>query len=386
MLAKEVLRSGSHVNPERALPQKDLRPAMAFVNRRAARIPGDSASESLLTEIVDRGMQEGWLKRFRRIPGKSGTEALYLVEAEITQRQLEDTSSRATQQPYPIAQRRESVVASPTAPPPASPPASPEASLGGIPSDSPLFEVPRSSPSIPERQGLQPDRSDSAPVKTAETSSPYPGKKHPNRASVFEKYLQDEKIGLMPDTRDYLFDAIEEVIDATGNGKPPAAVPAVFEEALTLAKKKAEDCGYTAEKNWTIAKRCALRLMLQAGVLTTDGNQPVPAGVGRDSTPLSGLTPGFRVTCIAYQLERVLYRAGYISHEDDLYYLGLTFYRRGKRDESRTVAAEDLKSKADALLAFLDSQGKIEEFRDEEGNLLVRLNSKAKVISAHAAD
>src|ERR1035438_4963577 len=38
-------------------------------------------SEALISNIVDAGMQQGWLKRTRRTPGKKGTEVLYIVQA-----------------------------------------------------------------------------------------------------------------------------------------------------------------------------------------------------------------------------------------------------------------------------------------------------------------
>jgi hypothetical protein len=79
-ICKQVLRDGGHTCPERALPQKDLRLRMSYLDERAAKRPGDPDSESLIPNLVDSGLQGGWLKRFRRLREKSGTELLYLVE------------------------------------------------------------------------------------------------------------------------------------------------------------------------------------------------------------------------------------------------------------------------------------------------------------------
>src|SRR2546425_6507437 len=70
-LAKQVLRSGGYLSSEIALPQKDLRPKMTALDPRAARRFGDLASEMLITTLVDAGLQQGWLKRFRRVLGRS---------------------------------------------------------------------------------------------------------------------------------------------------------------------------------------------------------------------------------------------------------------------------------------------------------------------------
>ena len=80
-LAKRVLLQGKHTSVESALRQTDLRPRMTFVDGRAAKQVGHFESEALISNIVDAGMQQGWLKRTRRTPGKTGTEVLYIVQA-----------------------------------------------------------------------------------------------------------------------------------------------------------------------------------------------------------------------------------------------------------------------------------------------------------------
>ncbi len=77
---KTMLRRGEYLHRGRAIPQKDVRVYMATMDPRAARIPGDFESESLIRNIVSGGSREGWLVRFDRIAGKSGSEMLYLVE------------------------------------------------------------------------------------------------------------------------------------------------------------------------------------------------------------------------------------------------------------------------------------------------------------------
>jgi hypothetical protein len=57
---------------------------------------------------------------------------------------------------------------------------------------------------------------------------------------------------------------------------------------------------------------------------------------------------------------------GGISYDDDPYYLGLTLYRRGVE---KAVSAEELKTKADQILTYLDQQGRIEM----DGNRQIRV-------------
>ena len=53
----------------------------------------------------------------------------------------------------------------------------------------------------------------------------------------------------------------------------------------------------------------------------------------------------------------IIKRLDGINFDDDLYYLGLVWYRRGKE---KAVAADDLKARTDELLAFMQENGDIE--------------------------
>ncbi len=79
-LMKSILRRGEYLDRGHAIPQKDVRGHMTAMDPRAAKVHGDFESESLIRNIVTRGQREGWLVRFDRFAGKSGTEMLYLDE------------------------------------------------------------------------------------------------------------------------------------------------------------------------------------------------------------------------------------------------------------------------------------------------------------------
>ena len=69
------------------------------------------------------------------------------------------------------------------------------------------------------------------------------------------------------------------------------------------------------------------------------------------------LEKDFRRKCEAYMALEIIKRLDGINFDDDLYYLGLVLYRRGKE---KAVAADDLKARTDELLAFMQENGDIE--------------------------
>ena len=167
-LAKRVLLQGKHTSVESALRQTDLRPRMTFVDGRAAKQVGHFESEALISNIVDAGMQQGWLKRTRRTPGKTGTQVLYIVQAAPPAA----GGAGPACQPAPPADQME--------PPPLKAiPASDEVTAGG-------GAGPAAS-AIPE-----------PPPVSAEANPQEARRKFPNRASVFEAELSKSRIGSMP--------------------------------------------------------------------------------------------------------------------------------------------------------------------------------------------
>jgi len=113
---------------------------------------------------------------------------------------------------------------------------------------------------------------------------------------------------------------------------------------------------YTTEKNWSIAEKCIQRLMLWAGVLITEDGHPLVDRIGCNSTIVGSLASDFRRKCEAYLAERIIFRLGGISYDDDPYYLGLTLYRRGGQ---KPVPPEELKARTDELLTYLQAENKI---------------------------
>jgi hypothetical protein len=249
----------------------------------------------MITSIVTIGRREGWLNRFRRVEGQSGTEVVYFAEAV-------------------------EVVPAPTRD-------APKVDLG-------IHGVEK----VPDSQRAGP-------------SGP---KKHPNRATPFEQELSKLRIGSMPETRVLVMDAVASTLNECPE-KPMLA--ALFAKATARAKTEAAHNGYVTERNWPIAIKCIQRLMLWAGVILDEQGNPVRDRIGSASSRVFDLAPDFRRKCEAYIAREVISRLGGISFDDDLYYLGLVLYRRGKE---KAVASEDLKAKTDELLAFMQGNGDIE--------------------------
>jgi hypothetical protein len=319
-LAKQVFRNGSHLSPDCGLPQKDLRPRMSALDPRAARRFGDPTSESLITTLVDIGLQQGWLKRFRRVPGRTGTEMLYFVEGVG---QLNRTAAS------------ESI--SITAP----------AKATSETSQGPIAERPGTHEQNPEpADGKRP--------------------KYPNRATDFEAFLSKSRIGAMPESRERAFEAVAAII--TENKGPALPLLELFARAIARAKESSEREGYIVEKNWSVVQVCIKRLMLWAGVLLDQNGEAISDKIGSNAKEVTALAPDFRRICEAYLVEHLIEKSGGINYDDETYYLGLTIYRRGIE---RAVPADELRAKADSILAFLEDNGRI--YLD--ANRILRVNN-----------
>jgi len=336
-LAKNVLRRGGHISPDTALPQTDLRPRMCFLDGRAAKRLGDPASESLIPTIVDTGLQDGWLKKVKRNPNKPETAALYLID-------LPSLSGR------------------PNAEAPA---------LGAVP-DAPAAlvrpaELASTVAATTEGQEIR----ERAEAPSAQNSAPKPSK-HPNAATAFEAVLSKSRIGSMPETRDLIFDAVEEVVESF-DGKP-ILINELFTRAVLLAKDKAASRNYVAEHNWPVAERCIRRLMVWAGVLIGKDERPIVDTIGINASLVLSLAPDFRRICEAFLVQHIIEKNSGISFDDHPYYLGLTLYRRGR---ARAVSADELKAKADGILVYLVEKGRIEM----DGDRIIRVKTQSKLLS-----
>jgi hypothetical protein len=73
-------------------------------------------------------------------------------------------------------------------------------------------------------------------------------------------------------------------------------------------------------------------------------------------------------------VEHIISGSGGIKYDDDPYYIGLTLYRRGRE---KAVSPEDLKAKADAILAYLEESGRIEMGEDR----MIRTKTPRKIFA-----
>jgi hypothetical protein len=135
----------------------------------------------------------------------------------------------------------------------------------------------------------------------------------------------------------------------------------LFSRAENMARKRAAETGYVAEQKWGIARRCIQRLMIRSGALMTDRDgEPacIFEGVGDESAQVCGVSPQFRMVCMAFMAETIIRRLGKIYFKDDYFYLGMALFRRGKVN---MVDAESLRIEADKVLVYLLSKGCIEQ-------------------------
>ena len=327
-LMKSILRRGEYLHRGRAIPQKDVRVYMTAMDPRTAKIPGDFESESLIRNIVTRGQREGWLVRFDRIAGKSGSEMLYLVEDQAAPG-------------IPIPQPQHPVVEAE-----APKPAVVEAVSQSIDVKQPVVEA-----TVSEAKA-------DAPIPMVETPKKSAKENLPERTALMEGEIQDEKIGSLSETREYFLDAIESILKDKGD--EVLVVSHLFSRAENMAKKRASETGYVAEQKWGIARRCIQRLAVRSGALLTErGSEQVPIfeGLGDESAPVCDVSPDFRMVCFGYMAETIIRRLGKIHFKDDYFYLGMALFRRGKMN---MVDSESLRIEADKVLAYLLNKGRIE--------------------------
>jgi hypothetical protein len=298
------------------------------------------ASENLIADLVDRGLQEGWLRRFRGVNGKTGTEMIYLIEKSSTA------------------------------------PDAPRSQPGLCEGVGVLVEGETAAPVLPTPTASSAEAVDTRQASTTTAAGlPRSLPKHKNRATEFEAVLSKSRIGAIPETRELLFDAIEAIAsELNGN---PVLVTELFSRAVKRAQEVAQHTCYKSERNWPTAERCVRRLMLWASVLTGDDGNPVADKIGSNSRRFVGLVPDFRRICEAYLVEHIIQGMGAINYDDDPYYLGLTLYRRGKE---RAVPPEELKDRADAILLYLQENGRIE--MDNERAVRIKAARKVHAIAS----
>lgn len=327
-LMKSVLRRGEYLHRGHAIPQKDVRVYMTAMDSRAAKIPGDFDSESLIKSIVTRGLREGWLVRFDRIAGKSGSEMLYLVENQAAPS-------------IPIPQPQHHVVEAEAPKPTVLEAASQSIDAIQMVAKTTVLET-------------------KADALTPVVETPKKGTKEnlPERTAQMEGEIQDDKIGSLAETREYFLDAVESILKDKGD--EILAVSHLFSRAENMAKKRASETGYVAEQKWGIARRCIQRLAVRSGALMTErGGERICIyeGLGDESAPVYAVSPDFRMVCFGYMTETIIRRLGKIHFKDDYFYLGMTLFRRGKVN---MVDSESLRIEADKVLAYLFNKGRIE--------------------------
>lgn len=336
-LAKRLLLERGHTGPETALEQKALRSLMTSADPRSARIPGDPMSESLIFRLIDHALQAGWLKRRLMVPGRTGTEAIYVDTTKL------GGAAQNSQPPQPSA------ILAPSE-------STPKGESAQVSQEAPKSSAPAETGSVTANP--------EDPVQSAKPS------KHLTRAADMEAVHRAEGIGSLRETRDLFFEAVENIL-SQGTESSPTVVD-LFHKAEQLAKTKAEETNYTNERNWSVARRCMQNLFVRAQVLRDDADQVITEGFGDESRRVASLDPDYRQLCHGYLAETVIRKLGNIHYKDDYYYLGLTLFRRGK---ANAVAADELKRMADEVLMFLYKKGRIER----DGNQ-VRLRSTPALV------
>ena len=167
-----------------------------------------------------------------------------------------------------------------------------------------------------------------------------------------EDVLRADRIGSASIPRQCLFDSIEKILlNKDANHTASHLMARAREMAIGLAK----DRGYVKEQNWQAIADCVLNMLLEAGVLLNAEGKSIPRRIGVYSTQVASVSKDFRQRSEAILVERIIQKLPDVTYHD-CYSIGLALYQQGK---TNPVSREDLLSRVDALLVYLDTDHRI---------------------------
>lgn len=157
-----------------------------------------------------------------------------------------------------------------------------------------------------------------------------------------ERFLYSEKRA-----RDMIFRAVEDILRGGGTGAMHLIVSRLTREAANNARREAQRIAFEFS-NWDIASKAVINAMLAAGVLLTDNDARIPAGIAALGTRIAALKPGYQDLTEAYLLEFLIRKLGDVTTRDHKALAHALF-----RQFDRSIPMEDFEDRVAILLATL---------------------------------
>jgi hypothetical protein len=165
-----------------------------------------------------------------------------------------------------------------------------------------------------------------------------------------DRFLYSEKRA-----RDIVFRSLDDILLGSRTGSRHLIVSRLIREAATNARREAERIGFEFS-NWDTVSRAVINAMLAAGVLLTDNDARIPAGIAALGTAIVGLKDDYRDRTEAYLLEFLIRNLGDVSTRDHRALAHALF-----RQFDRSIPMEDLEDRVAILLATLDGRVTLRE-------------------------
>ena len=165
-----------------------------------------------------------------------------------------------------------------------------------------------------------------------------------------DRFLYSEKRA-----RDMVFQSLENILKENPPGSRHLILSRLSREAASEARHEAQRIGFEFS-NWDTASKAVINAMLAAGVLLTDNNTRIPAGIAALGTKIAGLKPGYRDQTEAYLLEFLIRTLGDVTTRDHRALAHALF-----RQFDRTIPMEDFEDRVAILLATLAGRVKLRD-------------------------
>jgi hypothetical protein len=294
-LTKKVLAEEGHVSEDTALLECFLRPRLFDRDRRAAKRPSDPTSLTLITEVVEHGLNNGWLKR-ARVQRRSGTERIWLA-SQTGSAPATATSAVATATSVKTIET---------------------ATIAVVPVQSlPIAPVP-----------------------------PEPANKGKARTQEMISILNKSFVYSPNNIRRYVFSAINSFKKegTVRNGTVAQFMKDIKERAMAEAQKES-----VAYKHWKATMDAILEMLLAAKVLIGPGDQAVTRGLHARGTQLVSIIDNFEDECELFLL-KVLIQKMQLTSKDRVSIAHALFKEGSKKEYDK------LEERLDALFTLLGSE------------------------------
>ena len=147
--------------------------------------------------------------------------------------------------------------------------------------------------------------------------------------------------------RDMLFEVIEGALESKGADETPLTVCRLTRVMADRVRLSAARSGFEFS-NWHIASRAVMNAMIHAGVLLTDDDVVIPAGVAAQAARILRVKRGYKDLTEAYLIEFLIYKLGDVSLRDHRVLAHVLF-----RQFDPAISMADLEDRVSLLIASL---------------------------------